>query len=187
MTPPRTHHLVDFASRYAVTRFKTLNTATAISRAEDLISDAEALANFQTEAEAKELYFGNIKSTFEIINYFAVGLVTCLEWHARSRLVDIMLFKPSCIQTSDVKKIADNRTLSNGFPEPPGRRGIRRRRICEIEGKGRDNGKGIEHPADWMGWFGRSLEGRFKSGSGQSGKRDGLSRNGGIFTACSAS
>jgi hypothetical protein len=107
MTQPRPHHLVDFASRYAVTHFKTLNAATAIRRAEDLVGDAEALEELQAQVEGRGEYFGNIKSTFEIINYFAVGLVTCLEWHARSRLVDMMLFKPSCIQTSDVKKIAD--------------------------------------------------------------------------------
>jgi hypothetical protein len=106
MSQPRTHHLVDFASRYAVTRFKTLNAAAAIWRAESLVQDAEALTDLKSSADAAKIAFGNIRSSYEVINYFVVGFVTCLEWHARSRLVDIMLFRPSCIQTSDVKNIA---------------------------------------------------------------------------------
>jgi hypothetical protein len=107
MKQPTTHHLVDFASRYAVTGFKTLNAASAIWRAESLVQDAEALADAKNVAEKSDIPFGNIRSTYEIIDYFVVGYVTCLEWHARSRLVDIMLYRPSCIQTTDVKKIAD--------------------------------------------------------------------------------
>jgi hypothetical protein len=37
-------------------------------------------------AEDKDIRFGSWGSTYEIISYFAVGFVTCLEWHARSRL-----------------------------------------------------------------------------------------------------
>jgi hypothetical protein len=106
MKPPRIHPLVDFASRYAGTRFKTLNAAAAIWRAEDLVLDAELMAELKLNAEVNKVPFGKIRSTYELINYYAVGYVTCLEWHARSRLVDIMLFRPSCIQPSDVKNIA---------------------------------------------------------------------------------
>jgi hypothetical protein len=56
-------------------------------------------------AEAKEIRFGNRMSTYEIVDYFPVGFVTCLEWHARSRLVDLLVFAPACIETNDVKTI----------------------------------------------------------------------------------
>jgi hypothetical protein len=54
-------------------------------------------------AEDKRIYFG---SRHEIISYFAVGFVTCLEWHARSRLIDLMLYKPSCITIRDLEGVA---------------------------------------------------------------------------------
>lgn len=107
MKQPNTHHLVDFASRYARTHFKTLNAASALWRAESLQEDAEALGALKQEAEDKGIAFGSGRTAYEILSYYAVGYVTCLEWHARSRLVDTMLFRPSFIQTSDVKKIAD--------------------------------------------------------------------------------
>src|SRR5438034_4227198 len=106
MKQPSVHPLVDFASRYAGKRFKTLNAASAIWRAEDLVHDAECLAELKLKVETSKIPFGKVRSTYEIINYYIVGYVTCLEWHARSRLVDIMLFRPSCIQPSDVKSIA---------------------------------------------------------------------------------
>jgi hypothetical protein len=106
MKEPRKHYLVEFASRYAGARFKTLNAGSALWRAESLVHDAAALIELKNNAEAKEIRFGHRVGTYEVISYFAVGLVTCLEWHARSRLVDIMLFRPSCIESSDLKNIA---------------------------------------------------------------------------------
>ena len=108
MKQSRTHHLVDFASRYSGIRINTLNAAAAIWRAESLVLDAAGLVDLKSDAEAKGIDFGIVRrATYEIIDYYVVGYVTCLEWHARSRLVDLMLFRPSCIQTGDVKKIAD--------------------------------------------------------------------------------
>jgi hypothetical protein len=106
MTEPRKHYLVEFASRYAGARIKTLNAGSALWRAESLVHDTAALLELKDSAEAKGVRFGQRGGTYEIISYFAVGFVTCLEWHARSRLVDTMLFKPSCIAPSDLKNIA---------------------------------------------------------------------------------
>jgi hypothetical protein len=44
-------------------------------------------------------------STYEIVNYYVVGFVTCLEWQARSRIVDLLNFVPDCIQPEDVRAI----------------------------------------------------------------------------------
>jgi hypothetical protein len=103
---PRTHYLVDFASRYAGSRFKTLTASAALWRAEALTDDAEMLLKLRKEGEPKEVWFGNRGGTYEVISYYAVGLVTCLEWHARSRLVDLLLFRPDSIEPGDVKNIA---------------------------------------------------------------------------------
>src|SRR5262249_13251371 len=102
MKQPTKHHLVDFAARYAATRFQTLNASSALWRAEALVSNAEELLAVQTAAEDNNINFGG---RHEITSYFAVGFVTCLEWHARSRLTDLMLYKPSCITASDLERI----------------------------------------------------------------------------------
>jgi hypothetical protein len=106
MKQPTKHHLVDFAARYAGTRFPTLNVSSALWRAEALVRDAEEILELKKAAEEKDIRFGSWHSTYEIISYFAVGFVTCLEWHARSRLIDLMLYKPSCITKDDVERIA---------------------------------------------------------------------------------
>jgi hypothetical protein len=103
MKQPTKHHLIDFAARYAGTRFQTLNASSALWRAEALVLDAEEMLEIKNAAEDKDIHFGSRR---EIISYFAVGFVTCLEWHARSRLVDLMLYKPSCITDDDLKGIA---------------------------------------------------------------------------------
>jgi hypothetical protein len=84
MKQPTKDHLVDFAARYAGTRFQTLNVSSALRRAEALVLDAEEMLEVRKTAE------DNRFPTYEIISYFAVGFVTCLEWHARSRLVDLI-------------------------------------------------------------------------------------------------
>ena len=105
--PLEKHYLVDFASRYASANLKSFNAASALWRAESLSTDIDDLIILSSEAEKKEVRFGSFFTTYEIISYYSVGLVTCLEWHARSRLVDLMLFRPDCIRTTDLKGIAD--------------------------------------------------------------------------------
>jgi len=100
---PWKHHLVDFAARYARTSFPTLNAASAIRRLESLILEVEGLRELQKSADEKEITFGSRLNTYEIVDYYAVGFVTCLEWHARSRLVDLLHHAPGNIDTPDVK------------------------------------------------------------------------------------
>ena len=119
MKQPQTHHLVDFASRYAQSSFNTFNPASAKWRVEILIEDIDSLIKVAEEAEKHSIAFGSIYSTYEIVSYFSVGLVTCLEWHARSRMVDLMQYRPSAIRTTDLKGIADvalSQMVANGTP-----------------------------------------------------------------------
>jgi hypothetical protein len=102
---PKQHPLVDFAARNARLYLPTFNASSAIWRLEALIDDAVSLQNLREQAEEKGVRFGNRLSTYEIFSYFVVGFATCLEWHARSRIVDLLHFGPSCIETTDVKMI----------------------------------------------------------------------------------
>src|ERR1700730_18009048 len=102
-----THHLVEFASRYARSPLKTLSAGGALWRAEALVEDLDSLSELRVEADKNGISFGYRGRTFEIVSYYAVGFATCLEWHARSRLVDLMLFRPNSIEKEDVKKLAD--------------------------------------------------------------------------------
>jgi hypothetical protein len=59
----------------------------------------------------------------EIYTYYLVGFVTCLEWHARSRLVDLFNHMPECVLAEDLKGHVNDRVLSQmaaakvGVPE----------------------------------------------------------------------
>jgi hypothetical protein len=105
MADPKRHYHIDFAARYARTHFPTLNAFSSIWRIESLIEDTKMLDELRDLAGAKEIRFGNRLRTYEIVDYFRVGFVTCLEWHARSRIVDLLAFAPACIETNDVKTI----------------------------------------------------------------------------------
>jgi len=102
------HHLVQFAVRHALARLKTFDAYSALWRAENLVDDAERLRELKKHVEGTQFDFGSYRSTYEIFSYFAVGLVTCLEWHARSRLVDLLTFKPSCIEKKDFDQIKND-------------------------------------------------------------------------------
>jgi hypothetical protein len=99
------HYLIEFAARNAHAYLPTFNAFSAIWRLQALISDAEMLLDLRTQAEAKDVRYGNRHSTYEIFDYFAVGFATCLEWHARTRIVDLLHFEPACLETTDVRTI----------------------------------------------------------------------------------
>ncbi len=89
-----TEHLARFTSRYADPTENYLSAFTALSRAELLLEDAAKLKELLDVAQPEETrwapWFGA-----EAMSYYAVGFVTCLEWHARSRVVDLLTFDPS--------------------------------------------------------------------------------------------
>jgi hypothetical protein len=88
------HPYASFASRYADPTQSYLTAYTALERANSLVEDAkrvkEAMNNEQSPEDRWMPWFGA-----EIVSYYAVGYVTCLEWHARSRVVDLLTFDPS--------------------------------------------------------------------------------------------
>lgn len=102
MTQEILHPHVAFAKRYSDPSIDLLNAATAIGRLESLLEDVVDLKSTLDEKfpphDRWYPWFGA-----EVISYYAVGYVTCLEWHARSRVVDLFTYKPSCLEQKDLK------------------------------------------------------------------------------------
>lgn len=80
----------------------TYNAYTAYSRARQLRRDAEQIDDmFKKEGEDEDApmrdWFG-----LEIVSYYVVGFVTCLEWHARTRTADLFTYRPEAIERADI-------------------------------------------------------------------------------------
>lgn len=113
------HHGIAFARHYvAGTGRGHFNVATAFDRLKQMQDDlafldralerADKAAQAEEEDEAaNDQHPWRGYKNLEIISYYAVGLVTCLEWHARSRLTDLFTFRPECISAIDLKPLAN--------------------------------------------------------------------------------
>lgn len=106
---PAAHPRVTFAATYS-TSWSTLNASAAIWRCEAFLHDIslarQSIEHFRASGEWTP-WFG-----LEIFSYYNVGFVTCLEWHARSRLVDLLTYKPSSILADDLKGQFTDKVLS---------------------------------------------------------------------------
>ena len=89
-----------FAQSYSSETASTLTAYAAIGRIERLLSDAKML---QAIYEAADIPGDSIWFGLEVFSYYPVGFVTCLEWHARARIVDLFTYKPDCVKADDFK------------------------------------------------------------------------------------
>lgn len=101
--PPKENKFLSFAKRHLHTHFKTLTAEAALWRAEALLDDAKAFVELKERCEAAKVEFGYHINSYEIFAYYMVGYVSCLEWHARSRRVDLLVARPDLITEKDVK------------------------------------------------------------------------------------
>lgn len=96
------HPNVAFATKFGDPTGDYLNAHTALWRLDALIEDAIKLLGIfdVVEPEGKRWFpwYGA-----EIISYYAIGYVTCLEWHARSRLADLFGHTPTSLKAEDLK------------------------------------------------------------------------------------
>ncbi|UIN34043.1 hypothetical protein [Methylobacterium oryzae] len=100
------HYAVKFAERYGSPADNYLNAGAALYRLDELLEDAKNLKdNFDKWVPEDNRWAPWVGS--EIISYYGVAFVTCLEWHARSRLVDLLTFKPSAAKTDDLRVIKE--------------------------------------------------------------------------------
>jgi hypothetical protein len=101
----RPHPHIEFATQHGSQAYSMFTASAAISRCESLLADLDAMEEAKQALEAAGGTFGFGWFSFEIVSYYAVGFVTCLEWHARSRLVDLFSFKPSAAKGDDLAQI----------------------------------------------------------------------------------
>ncbi|WP_292063675.1 hypothetical protein [Brevundimonas sp. UBA7664] len=102
MTDDALHPNVAFATKFGDPTGDFLNAYTALARLDGLIEDAEKVRDMLDKAEPKsERWFPWYGA--EIVSYYAVAYVTCLEWHAKSRFADLAAYSPSSLTTGDLK------------------------------------------------------------------------------------
>ncbi len=116
MTNEDVHHGIEFANRYALgTAQGNFNAATALGRLEALANDVErvdaALEIAKSHEEEHDVDW-SFSPEIEAFSFYAVGIVTCLEWHARSRLTDLFSFMPGAISQDDLKPLANARMMA---------------------------------------------------------------------------
>lgn len=100
------HHAVAFAERYSSRGTDYLNAAAALWRVGNLLDDAETLKKYLDIVVPEDQRWAPWVGA-EVVSYYAVGLVTCLEWQARSRLVDLLTFFPAAFKTDDLRVMRD--------------------------------------------------------------------------------
>jgi len=110
MATDEEHPLIAFAGTYSNPQLDYLNAYMAIMRLEALIEDLAKVSDL-LEADCPEErrwapWFGA-----EAMSYYAVGYVTCLEWHAKSRLVDLLTFRPSALKVADVQRTITDKLI----------------------------------------------------------------------------
>lgn len=110
MSSKEPHYAVQFALRYGAPTAAYLSTWVALTRIDELIEDAKNLKNHFDAAMPQEERWAPWVGA-EIVSYYVVGFVTCLEWHARSRLVDLLTFKPTAAKSEDLRVVKDKVVL----------------------------------------------------------------------------
>jgi len=92
---------IQFLQRYFNFYNNNFTAESAIGRAKQLRDEIKDLSVKLVNVRNDTPYGG-----FEFTKYYIVGLITCLEWHARSRLCDILTYDPKNIKSDDIKQVA---------------------------------------------------------------------------------
>lgn len=101
MPGDKKHYAVNFAERYR-NESDGLNAFAALWRLVDLQEDILLVRKYIEISHPDGPPFYPWVGA-EVVSYFAVGFVTCLEWHGRSRLVDLLTSFPTAFKTEDLK------------------------------------------------------------------------------------
>lgn len=76
------------------------------------IGNVDAAIEMAREMEEREDGDWRRFRGIQAFSFYAAGIVTCLEWHARSRLTDLFSFVPSSIGPDDLKPLANARLMA---------------------------------------------------------------------------
>jgi hypothetical protein len=89
----------------------TLKPGVAVVRLELLLDDINRLSGLMTLAPEPETHADRLPP--EIVSYYAVGFITCLEWHARSRLSDLFTYMPKVVTDDDLAQGGGMKTIAH--------------------------------------------------------------------------
>jgi len=103
---------IDFAKRH-LTEVSTFTAASTIQRLENLLEDIRDVSKILQPILNERA----VPNFFEFTSYYKVGFVTCLEWHAKSRLYDMFCFDPKTIKADDLKQATSSDKLINMVAE----------------------------------------------------------------------
>jgi hypothetical protein len=108
----KTETKLEFLTRVAGEFDGTLNAAAAIERTRVLTDDAQRAAASFRGTPPEDVYGGWRRIALGIVSFYAVGFVTCLEWHVRSRLTDLFAYAPNSITDKDLEKGTGTKVLA---------------------------------------------------------------------------
>lgn len=103
---------VAFAERFASGSFSDFNAFAALKRARLLLREARQIAEIFELEEKREDPAMWSRHGLEVVPYTLVGYVTCLEWHARSRIMDLYSYRPDSIDSKVLERKVPGRILS---------------------------------------------------------------------------
>lgn len=107
-----THPQIEFAERHLLSLHHTFDAVSALARIEYLLSELANLEKLLKTPVAEAQRSKRLGAEIEIVSYYVVGFVTCLEWHARSRIVDLFSYLPRCIEPKDIKGSLGEKVLA---------------------------------------------------------------------------
>lgn len=106
----KSDRLVAQAKKYREPFTATLTASDAMERLASLLEDINALLPLVENKLAAHWTMGG-KERFEIVEYYLVGAVTCLEWHARARLKDALTCNPESVSPEDLSSNLAKQTI----------------------------------------------------------------------------
>lgn len=98
---------MEFVKRHLITTVSTFNARSAIYRLDALLFDLAEVKSVMEPMLEKRF----APAFFEFVSYYKVGFVTCLEWHAKSRLYDLFVFDPKTIGKDDINRVVSENKL----------------------------------------------------------------------------
>jgi hypothetical protein len=98
--------IIKTVSWYQNREVSTFDAFSAICRIESLVDDVERV---QKIFELDEHNFRPL----ELFSYYAVAVITCLEWHAKSRLADLIEYDPSSVEQKDIENGFNSKNLED--------------------------------------------------------------------------
>lgn len=100
MSTKRTPPAITFANKHITSDMSTFDASSAIARLELLLDD-----NQESQKILEPILEDKWQPAFfEFVALYQVAFVTCLEWHAKSRIFDLFVFEPTEITTNDIKQ-----------------------------------------------------------------------------------